>query len=96
MSAGQVYIEDYVQIALSLSIITNNHDFYDRSILTVQDTYIKKNAWIGANSIILPGVTISENAVVGAGSVVTKDVEANTVVAGNPAKVIRQLNPDKF
>lgn len=96
MSAGKVYIEDYAQIAMGVSIITNNHDFYDRPILTVQDTKIGKNAWIGANAIILPGVSIGENAIVGAGSVVTKDVEANTIVAGNPAKVIRKLNPDKF
>lgn len=95
MSAGQVYIEDYVQIALSVSIITNNHDFYDRAILTVQDTYIKENAWIGANSIILPGVTIGKNAIVGAGSVVIHDVEDNTIVAGNPARIIRKLNPNE-
>lgn len=96
MSAGQIYIEDFVQIAMSVSVISNNHDFYERSILTVQDTHIKENAWIGANAIILPGVTIGKNAIVGAGSVVTRDVEDNTVVAGNPAKVIRKLDPNRF
>lgn len=52
---------------------------------------IKDDAWIGMNCIILKGVTIGEGAVLGAGSVVTKDVPAWTVVAGNPAKVVRQL-----
>lgn len=50
---------------------------------------IKKGASIGANSTILPGVTIGENAMVGAGSVVTKDIPPNAVVMGNPAKIIR-------
>lgn len=96
MSAGHVYIEDGAQIAMGVSIITNNHDVYDRPVLTIQDVHIEKNTWIGANAIILPGVTIGENAIVGAGSVVTHDVEANTVVVGNPAKVIRTLDKTKF
>ncbi|AYE62260.1 Maltose o-acetyltransferase [Lactobacillus helveticus] len=53
---------------------------------------IKKNAWIGAKATILPGVTVGENAVVAAGAVVTKDVSANTVVAGMPAKVIKKID----
>ena len=57
---------------------------------------IKKNVWIGVNVTILPGVTIGENAIVGACSVVTKDVPDNTVVVGNPARVIKYLDADKF
>ena len=52
---------------------------------------VQDNVWIGGNSTILPGVTIGKNAIVGAGSVVTKDVPANTIVAGNPAQVIREI-----
>ena len=52
---------------------------------------IGDNVWIGGGAIVLPGVTIGDDAVVGAGSVVTKDVPARTVVAGNPARVIREL-----
>ena len=52
---------------------------------------IERNAWIGAGATICPGVTVGENSVVGAGSVVTKDVPANVVVAGVPAKVVKQL-----
>lgn len=52
---------------------------------------IDKNAWLGANSTILPGVTVGKNAVIAAGAVVTKDVPANTVVAGVPAKIIKKI-----
>jgi len=90
------YIEDDVRIAYGVTIITNNHDYYDRDILIMKPIRICKNAWIGANATILPGVTIGENAVVGAGSVVTHDVLPNTVVAGNPARVIKKLDPAKF
>jgi acetyltransferase-like isoleucine patch superfamily enzyme len=58
-------------------------------------TLVKKGASIGANATIICGVTIGENALVGAGSVVTKDVPANTVVAGNPAKPIRKTKSPK-
>lgn len=56
---------------------------------------ISKGAWIGARSVILKGVYIGEGAVVGAGSVVTKDVETYTIVAGNPAKLVRKLSKDE-
>lgn len=96
MSAGQVYIGDNVQIAMNVSILTNGHDFYERDVLTVEDVHIHEGVWIGAGATILPGITIHKNAVIGAASVVTHDVEANTVVAGNPARVIRKLDPAKF
>jgi UDP-2-acetamido-3-amino-2,3-dideoxy-glucuronate N-acetyltransferase len=53
------------------------------------ETYVKKGASIGSNATILCGITIGENALIGAGSVVTKDVPSNSIVAGNPAKVIK-------
>lgn len=53
---------------------------------------IKDNVWIGAHSIILGPITIGKNSIIGAGSVVVKDVAANSVVAGNPARVIRMIN----
>src|SRR5271157_2018479 len=58
---------------------------------TVVPTYVRKGASIGSNATILCGVTIGENAIVGAGSVVTKDVPANTIVAGNPARRLRSI-----
>jgi acetyltransferase-like isoleucine patch superfamily enzyme len=57
----------------------------------VIETHVKKGASIGSNATILCGITIGENALVGAGSVVTKDVSANTIVAGNPARVIKTI-----
>ncbi len=57
----------------------------------VEKTVVKKGASIGSGSTILANVTIGENAIVGAGSVVTKDVPANAIVAGNPAKVLRYV-----
>jgi len=61
----------------------------------VEKTKVCKGASIGSGSTILCNVTIGENAIVGAGSVVTKDVPANTIVAGNPAKVLRFVNGEK-
>jgi acetyltransferase-like isoleucine patch superfamily enzyme len=61
----------------------------------VEKTVICKGASIGSGSTILSGITVGENAMVGAGSVVTKDVPPNAIVAGNPAKVLRYLNEEK-
>ena len=58
--------------------------------ITVED-----NVWIGGGAIILPGVRIGENSVIGGGAVVTKDIPANSVAVGNPARVIRTLSPDE-
>ncbi len=62
---------------------------HDMSRNIAQDVRIGKNCFIGAHSIILPGVTIGDQVVVAAGAIVTKDVESNTIVAGNPAKPIK-------
>jgi acetyltransferase-like isoleucine patch superfamily enzyme len=60
----------------------------------VEKTIVKKGASIGSGSTILANVTIGENAIVGAGSVVTKDVPANAIVAGNPAKLLRYVTEE--
>ena len=91
MAAGGVTIEDDVLVAANVQLISNNHDLYDHQILTCKPVVLKRNCWIGAGATILPGVTVGENAVVGAGSVVTRDVEANTVIVGNPARVVKTL-----
>lgn len=66
-----------------------------RPKLETRPVRICDNVWIGMNAIILKGVTVGENSVVAAGAVVTKDVPANCVVAGNPATVVRSLSPEK-
>ena len=94
LDMGGITIEDHVLIGPRVNVVTENHplDPSDRRALITQPVVIKRNAWIGAGATILPGVTIGENAVVAAGAVVSKDVPANTVVAGVPAKFIKSIN----
>ncbi|RLF49501.1 MAG: N-acetyltransferase [Thermoplasmata archaeon] len=90
-----VIIEDNVFIGPGV-VFTN--DKFPRAYVDdfkLVQTTVKKGASIGANATIVCGVTIGENAVVGAGAVVTKDVPPNTVVVGNPAKVIRELKENE-
>lgn len=89
MSAGGIIIEDGVQIGPGVTIVTTNHDFDNHYILHCKSVHIRRNVWIGACAVIMPGVTIGENAVIAGGAVVTKDVEPNAVVGGNPAKFIK-------
>lgn len=91
VARGGITIEDGVMLAPGVSILTVNHDLKDHCLLIPIPVTIKKNAWIGANVTICPGVVIGEGAVVGAGAVVTKDVEPYTVVAGVPAKFIKNI-----
>lgn len=91
MGAGGITLEDEVMIAANVQLISNNHDLEDRWIITCKPVRICKRAWIGAGATILPGVTIGENAVVGAASVVTKDIPANAIAVGNPARIIKRL-----
>ena len=96
MARGGITIEDGAQIAANVQLISNNHDSYDLAVLTCKPVLIKKAAWIGAGATILPGVSVGKHAVVGAASVVTKDVPDYAVAVGNPAKVIKYLDPDQF
>ncbi|MEP7142136.1 MAG: DapH/DapD/GlmU-related protein [Ferruginibacter sp.] len=94
LDMGGITIENDVLIDPKVSLITENHplDPANRKELIANPIVIKRNAWIGAGAIILPGVTVGENAVVAAGAVVLKDVEVNTFVGGVPAKFIKRLN----
>lgn len=91
MARAKVIIEDDVFIGPNVSILTANHDFVNHKIIKSSPIHIGKNVWIGANAIILPGVKIGGTAVVGTGSVVTKDVEPFSVVAGNPVRFIKKF-----
>lgn len=96
-ASGGIEFEDGVMAAPGLKIATINHDMYDRHLTyTYGKVVIKKNAWLGLNVTICPGVTIGKYAVVAAGAVVTKDVPDYAVVGGVPAKVIKMLDPDKM
>jgi acetyltransferase-like isoleucine patch superfamily enzyme len=93
LDLGGITIEDNVLIAPKVSLVSEGHPVSpeSRHSLVPGHIHIKKNAWIGASVTILPGVTIGENAVVAAGAVVSKDVPANTVVGGIPAKIIKAI-----
>ncbi|WP_455615003.1 sugar O-acetyltransferase [Eisenbergiella sp.] len=91
MSAGGITLEDGVMLGPNVTLLTVNHDFEDLQIISCKPVVIKKGAWVGANSVILPGITIGEGAVIGSGSVVTHDVAPNAVAAGNPARVIKMI-----
>lgn len=93
VSLGGIRIEDNVLIGPKAIIVSINHDqkVQNRRNLIPKKVHLKKNSWIGAGAIFLPGITIGENSIVGAGSIVTKNVPDNTVVAGNPAKEIKRL-----
>lgn len=93
LDLGGITIEDDVLIGPNVQLITESHSIKptERKALILNSILIKKNAWIGAGAIILPGVTVGENSVVAAGSVVTKHVADNTVVAGVPAKVVKKI-----
>jgi acetyltransferase-like isoleucine patch superfamily enzyme len=89
---GGIDIADEVMIGPNVSIITSGHPLEPsqrRSVTTGKPIVIERNVWIAAGATIIGGVTIGENSVVAAGSVVTKDVPANTLAGGNPAGVIR-------
>lgn len=89
MAVGGISIGRGTMIGPHVIIVTDNHDLQNKMILVCRGVEIGENVWIGAAARILPGVHIGDNAVVGAGAVVTKDVEANTVVAGVPARPLR-------
>lgn len=92
--SGGIEIEDGVMLAPGVRIATINHDMNARhTIYTYGKVTIKKNAWVGMNVTICPGVTVGQYAVIGAGAVVTKDVPDYAVVGGVPAKVIRYQDP---
>lgn len=96
MARGGITIEDDVMMAGNVQLLSNNHDEYDRQILTCKPIHIKKGAWIGAGASILPGVTVGKYAIVGAGAIVTKDVGDYEVAVGVPAKVVKTLDKDRF
>ena len=93
---GCIEIYDNVLMGAGVHIYCNNHIYDNKYIPVCEQGYkdiknvvLANGCWIGANSIILPGVTVGVNSVVGAGSIVTKSVPCGAVVAGNPARIIK-------
>ena len=94
---GPVKIGSHVNLAQGITVTALNHNFddtqkrIDEQGVSTNPVTIEDDVWIGANAVILPGVTIGNHCVVAAGAVVTKDVPPHSLVAGVPAKVIKQL-----
>ncbi|WFU43114.1 sugar O-acetyltransferase [Bradyrhizobium sp. CB82] len=94
---GGLDIADDVMIGPNVSIITTGHplDPTQRRAATIgKPIVIERNVWIAAGATVIGGVTVGENSVVAAGAVVTRDIPPNTLVAGNPARVIRSIGHD--
>lgn len=95
---GPVTIGSHVNLAQGITVTALNHNFEDTAKrideqgVSTKPVVIGDDVWVGANAVILPGVTIGSHVVVAAGAVVTKDVPSHTLVAGIPAKVIRTVN----
>lgn len=91
-----IYIGDRTMIGPNVTVCTTGHPAYPlyREMVAHYSLpiHIGKNVWIGANSVVLPGVTIGDNSVIGAGSIVTRDIPANVVAVGNPCRVMRQIS----
>lgn len=93
---GEIFVGDNVMFAPNVIVATATHPIHPelrrKQAQYNLPVYIGNNVWIGAGSIILPGVKIGDNSVIGAGSIVTKDIPANVVAVGNPCKVLREIN----
>ena len=95
---GPVVIGSHVNLAQGITVTALNHNFQDTTKrideqgISTKSVVISDDVWIGANAVILPGVTIGHHAVVAAGAVVTNDVPDNSIVAGVPAKIIKDLS----
>ena len=91
-----VYVGDCTMFGPNVTLATAGHPILpalrEKGYQYNLPIHIGKNCWLGANVVVLPGVTIGDNSVIGAGSVVTKDIPANVVAVGNPCKVLRPIN----
>lgn len=97
---GPICIGNHVNLAQGIVVTALNHNFNDNTKrideqgVSTKPVVIGDDVWIGANAVVLPGVTIGQHSVVAAGAVVTQDVPAYTVVAGVPAKVVKKLRSE--
>jgi acetyltransferase-like isoleucine patch superfamily enzyme len=95
---GKIFIGDYVHFSRNIGVISGNHGLYNHyGAYDNKETVIGDYSWIGMNCVILPGVVLGIRTIVGAGSVVTQSFpDGYCVIAGNPAKLIKILDKEKF
>lgn len=91
-AVGRVKIGCHCSFSYNNMILTGSHDYDDFSTVIAKPVVIGDNVWVTSNVTILPGVTIGSNTVIGAGSVVTKDIPSGVFAAGNPCKVIKEID----
>lgn len=95
LDVARITIGEDVQIGPNVQLLTPTHpiepDLRREKYEAAKPIVIGNNVWLGGGAIVLPGVTIGDNSVIGAGSVVTKDIPANVVAVGNPARIVRHL-----
>ncbi len=89
----KIILEKNVRCGANTLITDSDWHLDDPRVGKPKPIYIKENVWLGYGVIVMKGVTIGENTIIGSGSVVTKDIPANVIAAGNPCKVIKQLQP---
>lgn len=97
---SNIFVGDNVMFGPSVTLSAGTHPIHPE-LRRKQAQYnlpitIGDNVWIGAHSVILPGVTIGENSIIGAGSIVTKDIPANVVAVGNPCRILRDIDEHDF
>ena len=92
---GEIFVGDKVMFGPNVTIATANHpiepSLREDCMQYNKPVHIGENVWVGAGTVIVPGVTIGKNSVIGAGSVVVKDIPENVVVVGNPCRVLREI-----
>lgn len=92
---GNIFIGDKVMFGPNVTVATANHPILpslrEKALQYNKEVHIGNNVWIGAGTVIVPGVTIGDNSVIGAGSVVTKDIPSNVVAVGVPCRVMREI-----
>ena len=91
-----IYVGDYTMFGPNVVLATAGHPILpqlrEKGYQYNAPIHIGKNCWLGAGTIVLPGITIGDNSVIGAGSIVTKDIPSNVVAVGNPCKVLRKID----
>ena len=92
---GEIFVGDKVMLGPNVTIATANHpidpSLREDAMQYNKSVHIGENVWVGAGTVIVPGVTIGKNSVIGAGSVVVKDIPENVVAVGNPCHVLREI-----